>query len=169
MFHSSKEETVVSNEDGYVVVFGKPVSQKRHRHTFQKGRIRNYDPSSKEKTKFRKEIAKLSLKKLSKGAISLSLTFYMPRPKAHYRTGKFKHLLKHNSPSIHIVKPDIDNLAKFIMDSLQGILWNDDCFVSVLEAKKIYSSKPRTEIEYWKIKGDKSDTKTKSTKLVKKR
>jgi Holliday junction resolvase RusA-like endonuclease len=78
----------------------------------------------------------------------------MPRPKHHYRTGKYKHLLKKGSPRLHTIKPDIDNLIKFVMDCGQNILWNDDSTICQIESKKIYSKHPRTEIEYWKCPKD---------------
>ena len=153
MLHSSKEKTInFPPIDGSIVVLGKPVPQKRHRYSFKKGGVRNYDPSFTDKKKFKSKVCEFAPKRLLKGAISLSLSFYMPRPKHHYRTGKFHHLLKDGSPTLHIVKPDIDNLSKFVMDALQGIIWDDDCYIYSLEARKVYSDKPRTEIEYWQIK-----------------
>lgn len=138
--------------EGSLMVPGKPVPQKRHRSTFKSGRIRNYDPSYKDKKRFKAIVYKLSPKMLPKGGINVSVTFYMSRPKSHHRTGKYSHLLKSNAPKVHVSKPDIDNLSKFIMDALQGILWEDDCHIVSLEARKEYSSNPRTEIEYWQIK-----------------
>lgn len=98
-------------------------------------------------------VGELGVESALKGDISLNVTFYMPRPKKHYRTGKYARLLKKDSPFWHSTKPDIDNLVKFVMDALQGILWSDDCKIVRLETSKIYSKKPRTEIEYWIIDG----------------
>ena len=47
----------------------------------------------------------------------------------------------------HIVKPDFDNLEKFYSDCATGILWDDDCQITVAYSKKLYSEYPRTEIE----------------------
>lgn len=35
-------------------------------------------------------------------------------------------------------RPDIDNLSKSCMDSLNNILWHDDCQIIELHAKKIF-------------------------------
>ena len=42
---------------------------------------------------------------------------------------------------------DIDNQIKFIMDALAGVYWQNDGQVQIGWAYKIYSRKPRTEIE----------------------
>ena len=52
------------------------------------------------------------------GSIRIYLTFYMPRPKSHFRTGKFKNQLKDNAPVFHTNTPDIDNLIKLMLDCL---------------------------------------------------
>ena len=165
MFYSSQDKGVDTPcTDGSLVILGKPVAQKRHRYTFKKGFARNYDPSFADKKKFKAKVLEFNPNKMLKGNIMLSITFYMPRPKSHYRTGRYKHLLKKDSPKLHIVKPDIDNLAKFVMDSLQGILWDDDSYICALEARKVYSDKPRTEIEYWKINERKMNIKKRKEK-----
>jgi Holliday junction resolvase RusA-like endonuclease len=142
--------TIKTENMCYVRVEGTPKPQKRHRTSSKNGFTRSYDPSSKDKSIFEKLLLQSKHKKLT-GAISLSLTFYMPRPKHHFRTGKYKHKLKAKSPVLHINKPDIDNLIKFVLDCGNGILWKDDSSISQIEAVKIYSKYPRTEIEYWEV------------------
>lgn len=39
------------------------------------------------------------------------------------------------------VKPDADNIAKIIMDAINGILWRDDKDVTSLMVSKVYSEK----------------------------
>ena len=36
-----------------------------------------------------------------------------------------------NGVIAHTKKPDIDNLCKFVMDSLSGLLWQDDNQISL--------------------------------------
>ena len=142
-----------TQQEGSFVIPGNPLPQKRHRSTFRGGKPRNYDPSAQDKKKFKAMVGELGVESALKGDISLNVTFYMPRPKKHYRTGKYARLLKKDSPFWHSTKPDIDNLVKFVMDALQGMLWSDDCKIVRLETSKIYSKKPRTEIEYWIMDG----------------
>ena len=79
------------------------------------------------------------------GPVSLFVHFYMKRPKSHYRTGKFSNMLKKESPMHHVTKPDIDNLAKFLLDCSNGTIIKDDSQVFQLSASKTYDDEPRTE------------------------
>lgn len=48
-------------------------------------------------------------------------------------------------------KPDVDNIAKVILDSLNGVAFYDDKAVVDLIVKKRYSMMPRVEVEIWEI------------------
>ena len=41
----------------------------------------------------------------------------------------------------HTVKPDADNIAKAICDSLNGVLWTDDKSIVYLTIRKLYGEK----------------------------
>ena len=60
------------------------------------------------------------------GAIEFSMTFFLKRPKSHYRSGKFSHLLKPTAPGRPIAKPDTTKLVRAVEDALTGIVWKDD-------------------------------------------
>jgi len=62
------------------------------------------------------------------------------RPKSHYRTGKYSHILRNDAPAEneHFVKPDVDKLERAIMDSMTGVVYHDDCQVSDTRIKKIW-------------------------------
>ena len=77
----------------------------------------------------------------------------MSRPKSHYRTGKYSHILKANARAFHSVKPDIDNLIKFYSDLLNKRFYVDDCQICALAAIKVYSweNNPRTEVTIQEI------------------
>ena len=111
-----------------------PTSLKRHRHTL-KGRT--YDPSAKDKKKFI-QLINLPIEKM-KHPIKCVLKFYSSRPKSHYRSGKYSHILKDSSPIYNTSKKDIDNMAKFILDALNNKLYIDDCQIIKLECEKLYS------------------------------
>ena len=114
-----------------------------------------YDPSATDKKEMWLQIAKYKPKQPLKGDISLDVTFYMPRPKSHYRTGKRSHVLKAKAPVFHSVRPDIDNLIKMIADIIQGKdrMIIDDSQICALSSIKVYSDDldwnndhPRTEV-----------------------
>lgn len=60
------------------------------------------------------------------GALEVGIIFYIKRPK----TCKNK--------LYPVVRPDIDNLLKAVLDSLNGILWVDDSQIVEIKAKKDY-------------------------------
>ena len=61
------------------------------------------------------------------GGVIVDIQFYLPRPKGHYRTGRYAGLLREAAPAAHTVKPDRDKLERSTHDALtsSGII-NDD-------------------------------------------
>jgi len=62
-------------------------------------------------------------------AVKVQIEFRMPRPKS------VKRLLP-------TVMPDVDKLCRAVLDSMSGILYNDDAQVVELHAFKVYSETP---------------------------
>ena len=126
------------------IIKGKPKALKRHR-VGKFGRM--YDPSYKDKKDLWLQIARFKPKQALKGEIMIKLIFVMPRPKSHYRTGKYSHILKENMPEYHSFTPDLDNLVKFLLDTIAGKdrFIVDDSQICRIQAEKIYG-KPRTEV-----------------------
>ena len=78
--------------------------------------------------------------------LSLTITFYMPIPKS---ISKKKHAALIGQP--HAKTPDTSNLIKLPEDCFNGILWEDDCLICHLDAKKLYDEDPRTVFEIKEI------------------
>ena len=70
--------------------------------------------------------------------VSVELTFSLPRPNGHYRTGKNSDVLKDGSPGHPVTKADIDNYCKGTLDALKGVAWDDDKQVVELMARKVF-------------------------------
>jgi Holliday junction resolvase RusA-like endonuclease len=70
-------------------------------------------------------------------AVSVSINFAMPRPKAHSGAKG----LKPSAPVAHVGKPDVDNLAKLILDQItrSGNVWRDDSQVVSLTVHKFWA------------------------------
>lgn len=130
-----------------IQVLGEPNAQKRHRSVRMGGFTRQYDPSSADKGDFLSLVHKHAPETPYSVPLQLDLRFYFSRPKSHYKTGKNAHLLKDNPPEYHTSRPDIDNLSKFVMDALNKVYWKDDSYIVSCTVQKMYSDKPRTEIE----------------------
>jgi Holliday junction resolvase RusA-like endonuclease len=69
------------------------------------------------------------------GRCSVILQFYFQRPKSHLRTSG---AVKDSAPGPHTSKPDLDNLAKLVLDRItrNGRFWGDDAQVDMLAIGK---------------------------------
>ena len=73
--------------------------------------------------------------------VALQLVVFIPRPKAHFRTGKNSHQLRDDAPKWCPKKPDSDNYAKAVMDAITTLrVWEDDSQVVDLRVRKFYES-----------------------------
>jgi Holliday junction resolvase RusA-like endonuclease len=73
-------------------------------------------------------------------AVRLVLNFNFRRPASHYGTGKNAKMLKESAPTMHTAKPDLDNLAKAVMDVLTRLnAWSDDCLVTTLIVRRAWA------------------------------
>lgn len=82
------------------------------------------------------------------GPCTLNVVFHFPRPKHHYRQGKFAHLLRTVAPRDMFIGPDLDKLVRAIGDALTdacAIL--DDRQINVIHAAKKWTEEgPYTSI-----------------------
>ena len=74
------------------------------------------------------------------GPVSVRIVFYADRPKGHYRTGRNAHLLRDGAPKYPHGRPDLDKLARAVLDGMtEGGAWKDDGQVVALIAYKLYT------------------------------
>uniref|UniRef100_A0A7S3Q0B5 Uncharacterized protein n=1 Tax=Chaetoceros debilis TaxID=122233 RepID=A0A7S3Q0B5_9STRA len=73
-------------------------------------------------------------------AISIRIISRMKRPKIHFISSKPGpgRLRESAASRLQITRQDVDNLAKFVLDSLNGVLYADDRQVATLEITKVY-------------------------------
>lgn len=122
---------------------GMPKGQPRPRAFSRGGRAAVYDPGTAEGWKGDVAAACKGLEGAAMFCpLAVTLTFYMPRPKGHYRTNG---TLKPAAPVfMNTNKPDADNLAKAVLDCLTNIhAWLDDDQVCELVVRK-YWEQPGT-------------------------
>ena len=115
----------------------RPKPQQRHRNSG--GRFQ-YDPSAKDKRDFLLQAKQYAPKKPISSNIDMEITFCYKRPRSHYRSKNKKLILKDDVPFYKGSKADIDNLAKFVIDSLNGVFYKDDCQVVSLSSYKVWGS-----------------------------
>ena len=118
-------------------VLGDPKPQGRPR-AFKRGKhIQMYSP----KTEWKESVKYAAAKEepIYAEAIEIRLEFYFARPKSHFGTGKNAEKLKSSAPKYHTKKPDVDNLAKAVLDACQDVgLFKDDSAVISLVVDKFY-------------------------------
>lgn len=120
-------------------VAGTPKGQPRPRAFVRGGKARVYDPGTAEGWKGAVALAArehLLAAAPIDTATAVWLHFVLPRPRTHFG----KHGLKPSSPRFHVSKPDADNLAKAVVDTLVAIgFLRDDAFVWSLRVSKRYA------------------------------
>ena len=65
-------------------------------------------------------------------AVTLGITFWFSRPKAHHGTKG----LRASAPAHHTQKPDIDKAVRVVLDALTGIAYRDDAQVDTVTVGK---------------------------------
>lgn len=136
-------------------VVGTPVSQGSHRGFVVNGRAVVTNDNKRTKP-WRQDIIAAALEALcvgvedeqgmaervgfpfGTGPVEVQVTFVMPRPKAHYRTGRHADELRDNAPVFCATKPDLDKLQRNLGDALvaAGVV-RDDAQISVWQARKV--------------------------------
>lgn len=130
-----------------ITVYGNPTPLQRHRSFIRSGKIVTFDSQIKEKDLFVRKIRNqvcaegVITSLLSKESYDVTLLFGMQYPKS-----KMKKNMCELNEIPHNVKPDIDNLIKFVLDCGNGLLWIDDKKINKITAKKIYVEYPKTII-----------------------
>ena len=122
-----------------ITIPGEAVPQRRPRFTKMGNFVKVYE--EKICTDFKKHVATVAAEQqgdfeMVEAGVPMwvTMTFYMNRPKA---AKKRVH---------HVIKPDLDNLAKGVLDGLAGTLFYHDQGVVGLYLEKEYSDNPRTEV-----------------------
>lgn len=125
---------------------GNPIPKARARTVRRGSFVHTYDPQAQTKQSIKNELEAQIQAKNDGGlplpifgkdiAIEASFCFFMPYPKD----------INHWIESYHLKKPDLDNVCKFYLDCLTGLAFHDDTQIISINAYKIYSDNPRTEI-----------------------
>ena len=126
------------------VVAGKPQGKARPR--FDSRHKITYTP---EKTRSYEALVRTSYQAQCRfdpplhGAVKASIIAYFPIPKSATKTEREQMLAGIVRP---IVKPDMDNIIKAILDALNGYAYKDDAAVVEVKAEKRYADTPRVAV-----------------------
>ena len=80
--------------------------------------------------------------------LKVAITMYVEIPQSKSKKQKEKMITGEIKP---IVKPDVDNVAKSILDALNGIIYLDDKQIIELDIEKIYAETSWTEVKIEEI------------------
>ncbi len=83
-------------------------------------------------------------------AIRAEIEVFMPVPKSD---SKKKKELKLSGKMRPTVKPDTDNIAKSVLDALNGVAYHDDKQIVECEVKKFYSEEPCVYVKLIELEG----------------
>ena len=124
-------------------VDGEPKAQPRPRAFAFHGHARMYDAGT--SNGWKKLVALAAKPYCHKtpllGPLRVNLHFWFARPKAHYGKRKGQVYIKESAPRSMTSKPDVDNLAKAVMDALTDVdMWGDDAQIIVTEITKRWSN-----------------------------
>lgn len=129
---------------------GEAVAQGRPKFSTFNGKVSVRDPkkSRDHKTYVKYLAVDVAPEKLLSGMLEAEINVYMPIPKSFSKTKRVQALTGALRPT---KKPDADNIAKAILDSLNHIIYEDDKQIVSLTVKKYYDEVPRTEVRIEEI------------------
>lgn len=91
------------------------------------------------------------------GPVAVVITFWMPRPRSHYGTGRNAGMLKPSAPAYPDGrKNDIDKLARSTLDGLTmgGAYWDDGQVVRLLVYKEFAADEgPGAQVSVLSLEG----------------
>lgn len=127
-----------------LILPGKPLALARPRFNSIKKRAYNAQKSQIEKARWiiKQQMAEKRILSAFKGGIYVDMRFGMALPSNAPKKAKNEFLGKP-----HTAKPDLDNLVKWVLDVLNGIVYRDDSLVAKICCEKYYSQSPKTEIK----------------------
>jgi Holliday junction resolvase RusA-like endonuclease len=102
-----------------------------------------YDKQKKEKEMIRWQLMpQFTIPKIS-SPIAMEITFGMPIPKSASNALREQMIA---GEVRHMKRPDIDNLTKFYLDTMNDFIFVDDCQICSLKVNKVFSEQPSTII-----------------------
>lgn len=122
-----------------------PKPKERPRAAIIGGHARIFTPKNTEA--YEKEIRAAWIRnngnKPEEGPLRARIYFGLPIPKSETKTNKALMLARKVFPA---KKPDLDNLAKAVLDALNGVAYKDDSQIVTVLSKKNYSEAPYVRV-----------------------
>jgi len=141
------------------IITGTPIHKKRPRFMRRGAHVITFDPQDKEKQEVRgqfmeqygsavrhedKQIVIEASSLALAASFECSMEFHIRMPESWPEWQKNEKLWALTDCDC---KPDLDNLEKFYLDCMNGIIYEDDKQIVKLQSKKVYSKEPKTIID----------------------
>jgi Holliday junction resolvase RusA-like endonuclease len=94
------------------------------------------------------------------GPLKVAMTFYRPRPSAHFGSGKNAGVVKASAIGWPISRPDVLKLARAVEDSLTGVLYRDDSQIVDERLVKAWGECFSVEVTVTELGGSNGDGRT---------
>lgn len=122
-----------------------PVPKGRPRFSKVGGFMRSYTPkkTSDYETEVRTQAQAVMTREPLETPLAVYLYFRLPIPGSYSKKRQEACLKGLERPT---KKPDIDNLAKSVLDGINGVIWRDDSQIVSLHITKVYSSQPGVDV-----------------------
>lgn len=124
---------------------GNPVPKGRPRFSKVGGFVRSYTP--KKTSDYEAQVKAIAQQAMTREPLETPLAaflyFRLPIPKSYPKKRIAACLAGSERP---IKKPDLDNLAKSVLDGLNGVVWADDSQIVSLHVTKVYASAPGVDV-----------------------
>lgn len=141
------------------IIEGDPIPKMRPRFMRRGPHVITFDPQEKVKQRVRAELEeqfKSSINAQNKQIVieasnlvsaatfDCTMSFYLPMPDSWSEAKKNEKLWRIEECNC---KPDLDNLEKFYLDCMNGVIFEDDKQIVTLQSRKRYSRHPKTIID----------------------
>lgn len=135
---------------------GTPIPQKRPRFRRTETYVHTYDAQTSEKETYKWQIHSQFRNSPLTQPLQIEIIFFMSIPKGTSFIRKKEMIANHLH---HMKRPDIDNMAKFVLDCMNGLIFQDDSQIWDLHCKKVYAENPGTLIKITPSTHEKIDEK----------
>ncbi len=136
------------------LIEGEPTGKGRHRTT-KKGNIHTPVKTTLYENWVKSVYINRVGEKLLNGPIKATIEAYYGIPKSKSKKAKELMMLHVTRP---MKKPDVDNIAKVILDSLNGIAYRDDAQIVELQVNKYYAELGFVKVTLEELEGEDENT-----------
>ena len=128
---------------------GEPKGKARPRFSRQSNFVRTYSPETNVNYENWVKICFQEARQtMIGGQLNAEIKCYFTIPKSYSKKKKESALKGELRPT---KKPDCDNIAKIVLDALNGLAYKDDKEVVTCKIEKWFDEIPRVEVEIWEV------------------